>query len=477
MRRSFFGYQQISDDAMTDTQSLLMQRSRLLAEGTISRGLFEFAGPILLTIVLQSLSSAVNAVWVGRYLGEAALAAVSNAHLVILLITGIALGVASAATITVAQCVGANDLNQAKAVTGTSTTFFAGTSIAVAASGLVLSKPLLIIMDTPSESLHLAVAYLKVLFFALPAIYMYVFLTSVLRGVGDGKTPFYFMSLSVAIDAVLNPVFMFGAGPLPAAGIVGPAYATIVAHTLTLGALMVHLRRSRHPLWLHKEELSLLRIDAVILRMLVARGIPMSAEVTIGSLSGALMIFLVNRCGVDTAAAFGASMQLWIYLQMPASAMGMAVATMAAMSVGGQQWDRLRRIARVGVAYSVVSTGLLVLLVYVLDARLYRLFIPAGSPALSIASHINKYVAWSFVVLSIPAVLLSIVRATGAVIAPLAIYTLTLLLVRFPIAAILLPRWDADAIWWSFPISSVFLLVFAVLYYKYGRWQATPLRI
>jgi Na+-driven multidrug efflux pump len=221
----------------------------------------------------------------------------------------------------------------------------------------------------------------------------------------------------------------------------------------------------------------MLRMDRSIVRTLVRKGIPMGAQVLVVSLSGMLMIVLVNRFGVDTTAAFGASMQLWIYIQMPAFAIGMAVATMAALNVGGQKWDRVGSIARVGVIYSIVLTGSMVLVIYALDTYLYRLFLPAGSPALPIASHINAVVAWSFVFLGISIVLFGIVRAAGAVMVPLFVHTLTLLAVRFPLAALLMDRWQADAIWWSFPISSGLAVVLAALYYRYGGWRTASLNI
>ena len=112
----------------------------------------------------------------------------------------------------------------------------------------------------------------------------------------------------------------------------------------------MHLYRRRHLLALHKEELALLRVDWRVVGALVKKGIPMSAQMLVLSLSGVLMISLVNRFGVETAAAFGATLQLWNYIQMPAFAVGMGVSAMAAQNVGARKWDRVNSIARVGVA-------------------------------------------------------------------------------------------------------------------------------
>ena len=446
-----------------------MQRS--LTEGSIPAGLFRFAVPILFANVLQSLNGSVNSIWVGRFLGEAALTATSNANTVMFLLIGAAFGIAMAATILIGQCIGANNLRETRRVVGTSATFFAAISVAMGIAGLVLCRPLLIAMSTPPDSLPLAVAYMRVIFLALPFLYMYAFVMAVLRGAGDSKTPFYFMLLSVGIDIALNPVFIFGLGPLPRLGIAGSALATFVAQAVSLSALIRHLYRRHHILCLHRSELRFLRPDPALIGTLVKKGIPMSAQMLVLSLSGVLMITLVNRFGVDTTAAFGAALQIWNYIQMPAFAVGMAVSAMTAQNVGAGKWNRVTTIARVGVLYSVLLTGSVVLLIELLNTRVFALFLPADSNALAIASHMNRIVTPSFILFGISLTLFGVVRATGAVMAPLIILTIALLGVRFPFAEALLGRYQVDAVWWSFPVSSLLATALAVLYYRYGDWR------
>ena len=446
-----------------------MQRS--LTEGSIPAGLFRFALPILFANVLQSLNGSVNSIWVGRFLGEAALTATSNANTVMFLLIGAAFGIAMAATILIGQCIGANNLRETRRVVGTSATFFAAISVAMGIAGLVLCRPLLIAMSTPPDSLPLAVAYMRVIFLALPFLYLYAFVMAVLRGAGDSKTPFYFMLLSVGIDIALNPVFIFGLGPLPRLGIAGSALATFVAQAVSLSALIRHLYRRHHILCLHRSELQFLRPEPALIATLVKKGIPMSAQMLVLSLSGVLMITLVNRFGVDTTAAFGAALQIWNYIQMPAFAVGMAVSAMTAQNVGAGKWNRVTAIARVGVLYSVLLTGSVVLAIELLNTRVFALFLPADSSALAIASHMNRIVTPSFIFFGISLTLFGVVRATGAVMAPLIILTIALLVVRFPFAEALLGRYRVDAVWWSFPVSSLLAAALAVLYYRYGDWR------
>jgi len=449
-----------------------MNAPRSLTEGSISSGMFRFALPILFANVLQSLNGSVNSIWVGRYLGEAALTATSNANTVMFLLIGAAFGIALAATILIGQCIGANDIPEARRVVGTSATFFAALSVVMAVAGLVLCEPLLVVMSTPRDSLPLAVAYMRVIFLGLPFMYMYAFVGSVLRGAGDSKTPFQFMLLSVAIDIALNPLFIFGLGPVPALGIAGSALATFFAQAISLVALVTHLYRRRHLLVLHKEEIRHLRLDWAIVGTLVKKGIPMCAQMLVVSLSAVLMIALVNNFGVDTTAAFGAALQLWNYIQMPTFAVGMAVSSMAAQNVGAQKWDRVNAIARVGVTFSVVITGSIVLLIELLDTWAFQIFLPSGSGALQIATHLNHIVTWSYIFFGVSMVLFGVVRATGAVMAPLFVLTIALLVVRFPLAEMLISRYQTDAVWWSFPISSALAAVLAILYYKYGGWRS-----
>jgi len=431
-----------------------------------------FALPILCGNVLQTLNGSVNSVWVGQFLGEASLAATSNANTVMFLLLGGVFGFSMAATILVGQHIGAGNLREAKRVVGTSATFFALLSTLMSAAGWLLSERLLRAMSTPQASIALATAYMRVIFLALPFMYMYAFVMAVLRGAGDSKTPFYFLVVSVALDIALNPLLIFGAGPLPRFGIAGSALATFIAQALSLAALVISLYRRNHVLCLHKDELELLRMDRTIVATLIRKGIPMGLQIFVISLSGVLMITLVNRFGVNTTAAFGACYQVWNYIQMSAFALGMAVSAVAAQNVGARQWARVAATARIGVLYNFLLTGSLILLVEIFSRPALALFLPKGSAALPLAMHANRIVACTFVFYGISTVLFGVVRATGAVLVPLLLLTLTLLVMRFSVAYAFVDRWHIDAVWWSFPLSGAALAACALSYYKFGGWRS-----
>ena len=147
----------------------------------------------------------------------------ANANALLFMLLSACFGLGMMASILVAQSLGARDIDHAKRVIGTAAVFFAGVSLAMAIIGATLAPTILRLMHTPPDSLPLAAAYLRVIFVALPGMYLYSLLTMVLRGAGDSRTPFAFMLVSAALDVGLNPLLILGIGPFPRLGIAGSA--------------------------------------------------------------------------------------------------------------------------------------------------------------------------------------------------------------------------------------------------------------
>ena len=201
----------------------------LLTEGAVGKTLLVFSLPILFANVLQSLNGSINSIWVGRYLGSVALTATSNANTVMFFLISMVFGVGMAGSILVGQAVGAQDLDRARRVVGTSASFFFMASVAIAVVGLVSSPRLLQLMRTPPDALPFAVSYLRIVFLAMPFIFSFAFVTMMLRGAGDARTPLLFSVMCVGLDIALNPLFIFGVGPLPKLGVAGAAASTLIA--------------------------------------------------------------------------------------------------------------------------------------------------------------------------------------------------------------------------------------------------------
>lgn len=445
--------------------------NRDLTSGPIGRNLLLFALPILAGNIAQSLNGSVNAVWIGKYLGENALTAAANANNIMFFLIGSVFGIGMAATILIGQAMGAHDTAQARRVMGTSATFFFAISVLVAACGLWLARHMLAAMGTPAAALPLAVAYLRVIFLAMPLLYMFAFLSAALRGAGDARTPFRYLLLSVVLDIALNPMLIFGIGPFPQLGIAGAAWSTLVAQAIALAGLLASMRRRRHVLWLGRADARLFRIDLPILRALVVKGVPMGLQMVLISLAMIAMMTLVNGFGTDTTAAYGAALQLWTYVQMPAMAIGAACSSIAAQNVGARRWDRVESTAWTGVAYNFLLTGALIAPLILFDRWTLALFLPPASEALALARHLNHIAVWSFLFFGVTFVLSGVVRATGAVLPPLLILAVALWGIRVPFAKLTMPDLGADAIWWSFPLSSVCSMLMAAAYYRWGRWR------
>ncbi|WP_295937505.1 MATE family efflux transporter [uncultured Xanthomonas sp.] len=448
-----------------------MTKPAALTEGPIGRQLLLFSLPILAGNIAQSLNGSVNAVWIGRYLGEAALTAAANANSIMFFLIGSVFGIGMAATILIGQAMGRSDVAQARRVMGTSATFFIGISVLIAASGWWLARHLLAAMGTPAASLPLAEAYLRVIFLAMPLLYTFAFLSAALRGTGDSRTPFRFLLLSVALDIGFNPLLLFGLGPFPKLGIAGAAWATLIAQAVSLTGLLLYLRHKRHVLWLGRRDARLFRLDLPILRALIVKGVPMGLQMVLISLAMIVMIALVNGYGTDTSAAYGAALQLWAYLQMPAMAIGAACSSMAAQNVGAQRWDRVAATARKGVLFNFLLTGALIAPLILFDRWTLALFLPPHSAALEIARHLNHIAVWSFLFFGVTFVISGVVRATGAVVPPLLILALSLWGIRVPFAQLLQPQLGADAVWWSFPTSATCAMLLSLAYYRWGNWR------
>jgi putative MATE family efflux protein len=448
-----------------------------LTQGPINSTLIKFALPTLVSSILQSLNGTINAIWVGRFLGEDALAATSNANMIMFLLMSFVFGFGMAATVLIGQSFGRKDVDGARRVVGTAVGFFFFVAIAIALFGWAFAPAILNLLGTPAGAAPLALAYLRVIFLAMPGILLTVLLMMSMRGAGDAMTPLFLMLLAVVLDSGLNPVFILGLGPAPRLGIAGSATATVIANTVSFVVFVAYIYARDLPLRLRGRELRYLVCNGALLKTIVLKGLPMGLQMIVISASALALIGLVNREGVNSTAAFGVAMQLWAYLQMPAMALGAAVSAMAAQNIGAGRWDRVSAMTRSAVIFTLLITGVLVVLLAVADRPALALFLGGQSPALPIARHIQLLATWSFLLMGVTMVLFGTVRANGAVIGPLIILCIGLVPIRLGFALGAYPWLRADALWLSFPAGSVANLVMAVGYYAHGGWKKARMGI
>jgi putative MATE family efflux protein len=327
------------------------------------------------------------------------------------------------------------------------------------------------LLATPPDATPLALAYIRAIFVAMPAMLMMTMLMMALRGSGDSLTPLWFMGLSALLDSGLNPVLILGLGPAPEMGIAGAGTATAIANYVSLLAMLGYIYARDLPLRLRGAELAFLKPNPVLLKTIVAKGLPMGLQMIVITSSALFMLGLVNREGVQTTAAYGVTQQLWTYVQMPAMALGAAVSAMAAQNIGAGRWDRVGDITRSGIVYNLLLTGGLIVLLTVADRQALALFLGGDSPALPIARHIQLVATWGFLPFGVTMVLFATIRANGAVVWPLIILFVSMYPVRLSVALGTRDWLGVDALWLSFPVGMLSTMVMAIAVYRYGGWR------
>jgi putative MATE family efflux protein len=446
-------------------------RGRDLTQGPILKTMLLFALPTLGASALQTLNSSINAIWVGRILGERALAATANGNIMMSMLMVFVLGFGMAATILIGQAVGRRDLADARRTLGTTFGFFTIAIVLLSALAWEGAPTMLRWMATPADSYMLALAYLRVIFLAMPGTLLMTLMMTAIRGTGDSMTPLWFMGLSVALDGGLNPVLILGLGPAPRLGIAGSATATLIANYTAFASIVAYSHVRDLPLRLRGAEWRYLRPDLALLGVIVRKGGAMGLQMIVITSSAVLMMGLANRYGVATVAAYGVTQQLWIYVSMPATALSMAVSTMVAQNIGAGHWDRVSRITAAGLWCNLAGTGAAVLLLTLADRELASLFLGAHSPSVPIAGHIQLIASWGFIFYGAALILFGTVRANGEVVWPLIILTVAMYGVRVGMGFGLQHWLGADAIWLSFSSGMVATALMATILYLHGGWR------
>jgi putative MATE family efflux protein len=460
--------------SMDSPKSSAPAHQRDLINGPVAKTLFAFALPSLWVNILQSANGSVNSIWIGRFLGEEALAASANAGMILFLMFSTLFGFSMATTILIGQFMGRRDVDSVRRVIGTAMSIFTVAGVFTAIAGWLFAPALLRALATPDAAYPLALIYLRVIFLGMPTGFLMILLSSSLRGVGDSVTPLRVTIINVLLDIVLNPVFILGLGPIPAMGIAGSALATLIAGVISVGLLLRQVYAADLTIRLRGAEMAYLKPNAAFLKPIAKMGLPMGLSMIIMSGSALVMIGLVNREGVNTTAAFGVMNQLWSYVQMPAVAVGSAVSAMAAQNIGAGKWERVNKIAWAGIGINVAMTATLIGFITLAARPLLQLFVTTDSPAVPIAIHINWIVGWTFIPMGVSMVLVFLVRANGAVLWPLLFLIISSVLIRFGVGFGLYPHYGADAIWWAYIATAVSSVVMSAGYYVHGSWRKLP---
>jgi putative MATE family efflux protein len=447
--------------------------ARDLTTGSVPRHVFAFSMPMLAGSAIQTGYSVVNAFWVGRYLGAAALAAVTVSMPVLFVTIAVAAGLTLATNILASQHFGAKDWQGLKRVVQTSAALIGVIAIALLALGLAIAERLLVAMNTPSDILPTAAPYLHIMLCTLPLSFAIFLLASVLRGIGDSKTPVYFQAWSLGLNAVLDPLLMFGWAGFPRLGLNGTAWASIAAQTAAVVALLLYIPRRRPlvmPDWRH------LRIDRETAGLLVRIGFPSMVQQSVVSVSMVVIVSLVSRFGSNADAAFGAGLRIDGVAFVPAITFGMAVSTLAGQNIGAGRLDRVRQVFWWGLAISGAISAVIAVFAVGMPGLILRMFL-TDPRVIGIGATYLRIVGFTYVLYAVLFVSNGIINGAGHTL-PTTLMTMTSLWgIRLPLAAIL-PRYVGDerGIWWAMLTSVACGMAMSLAYYASGRWKRPVVR-
>ena len=336
---------------------MAQERIRNMTEGSPARLLVSFALPLMAGNVFQQLYTVVDTAVVGRVVGVDALAAVGAADWLNWMILSMLFGFTQGFSILMAQHFGAGDHRELSRTVGVSLTLTAVIAGLSLVGGQAAAEPVLRLVNTPEDIRPLALLYLRIVFAGIPAIAANNFLASILRALGDSKTPLYAMIgaslLNVGLDLLFVMVFRWG--------VAGAAVATVIAQVFSAWFCWRSVRRIS-VIRLEKGDLRPTRARTVALLKL---GFPVALQNWIISIGGMIVQSVINRYGMLFIAGYTATNKLYGLLEIAASSYGFALTSYVGQNLGAGRLDRIRKGVRAGVWISLgtavaIGGGLLV---------------------------------------------------------------------------------------------------------------------
>lgn len=429
---------------------------------------------MILSNILQALSGTVNNIYLGQMLGVSAMAAVSAFFPVLFFLISFMIGLGSGAAVLIGQAWGAKEIDRVKAIAGTTLTVGLCAGLTVAIFGGAFTGLMLRALGTPADILPGATAYARIMLMAAPGIFLFLLVTSMLRGVGDTKTPLMTLLISTGVGLLLTPALIRGWGGLPTMGVASGAYAAVVSYLVALSWTAWYLLRRKHALAPDAAFLKHLRIDRVILGKVLRIGLPTGLSMITISLAEIAVLFLVNRYGSQATAAYGAVNQIVSFVQFPAISIAIAASILGAQAIGAGRGQTLGNIARTGILLNVVLTGSLVLLGYLFSRSIIGLFI-TDPAVVEMAQTLLHIMLWSSVIMGMSMVLSGLMRASGTVLVPTVISMLAIGGIEIPTAWVLSSYYGLNGIWASYPVAFLAMLAMQTGYYRLV-WRKKPIR-
>lgn len=316
-----------------------------LTSGSVLKNIVSFSLPYLLSYFLQTLYGMADLFIIGQFNGVDSIAAVSVGSQVMHMLTVMIVGLAMGSTVTIAKAVGARQSRDVSVAVGNTITLFMGISVIVTALLLLLADPVVSVMSTPAEAVRETVDYLTICFIGIPFITAYNIISSIFRGLGDSKSPMYFIAVAcganIALDYLFIGVFHFGAA--------GAALGTTLSQTLSVvGALLV-IRRGKTGFSMKRTDF---RPQKKTMGQILKIGIPVTLQDGFIQIAFIVITVIANRRGLNDAAAVGIIEKIIGIVFLVPSTMLSTVSALSAQNIGAGKHDR----AALTLRYAVLIT-------------------------------------------------------------------------------------------------------------------------
>ena len=340
-----------------------------LTSGSVFRNVLRFSLPYLLSYFLQTLYGMADLFIVGQYAAVSATTAVSNGSQVMHMLTVMIVGLAMGATVTIGQAVGARDQMRASKGIGNTVSLFLVLSVLLTGILLALVRPIVSLISTPEEAVAGARQYLTICFLGVPFITAYNIISSIFRGLGDSKSPMYFIAVACVVNILLDYLLIGALGMGPA----GAALGTTLSQAVSVAVSLWMIRRRKTGISLHSSDFC---PEPGVLGQILRIGVPVAIQDGFIQISFLLVTILANRRGMTDAAAVGIVEKIIGFMFLVPSSMLSTVSALGAQNIGAGKPDRAVSTMKYAIGISCGFGILVSLLVQFLAEPLVSLFTP-----------------------------------------------------------------------------------------------------
>ena len=434
-----------------------------LTTGKEGKLIFHFALPMLAGNVFQQLYNVVDSIVVGRAIGKEALAAVGANFPFIFALISFVVGIAIGSTVIISQYFGAKKMEQVKRAIDTLYIFMFFAAITVTVLGIFFAKDIFRLIDLPADVLPEAVQYFKV--YALGFIFFFGFqgTSAIMRGLGDSKTPFYFLGGSTLINIALDLIFVL----VFHWGIKGVAAATVISQAAAFFAIIFYINRYHKFLDFHPRRM---RFDKTIFRKSLKIGLPTGFQQTFVAVGFMALYRIVNIFGTSTIAAYSVAVRIGSFAALPAMNFSAALATFVGQNIGAGKMERIHK----GLVATLLMANIVAVVISVLALLFAKPLMQVFTKDAGVVEIGKQYlliVPIFYVVFATMFSINGVMRGAGDTMVPMFISIISLWFVRIPVSWFLSLKYGAIGIWWGIPIAWFVGLTLAFTYYKTGRWK------